>query len=218
MLHGVGLRDSALLECVARTGNLSQAARSLEISPAVASRRLAAMEQAQGLRLAERTTRRTLVTAERRVLANSARRMLNEWNQSLSLLCPEEGAMSGTVRLSLPHMFGRSILASALTAFTRQWPGIRLSLRFSGTPLDLAAHDLDLAIRIARPLGTEGVVIRLAESRKVVVASQDDVARNGLLETPIDLCEHDCSIAEGRGKWTFERNGERTTMSVTGPH
>ena len=217
MKKGVDLRDIALLARLAETGNLSAAARELELPAAVASRRLAALEHALGLTLAERTTRSTIVTREGEALAAAARRMLAEWDSVVGNLRSTETTLAGTVRISAPHMFGRSVLAPAIGAFTSRHPLLRLSIRFTDERLDLADEGIDLAVRIARPTGAEGVVRKLAANRKVVVASPDYLDRRGEPQTPADLREHDCLVPAGRGDWVFERDGERMTVAVKGP-
>lgn len=217
MRKGIDLRDIALLARLAETGNLSAAARELGIPPAVASRRLAALEHALGLTLAERTSRSTIVTSQGETLAAAARHMLAEWQGVVGDLTSGEAALSGTLKVSAPHMFGRAVLAPALGSFTSRYPHLRLVIRLSDERLDLAAESIDMAVRIARPSGSEGVARRLARNRRVIVASPDYLERNGIPGTPSDLNEHDCLVPSGRSDWVFERDGERTTIAVKGP-
>lgn len=217
MRKGIDLRDIALLARLAETGNLSAAARELGIPPAVASRRLAALEHALGLTLAERTSRSTIVTSQGEALAAAARHMLAEWQGVVGDLKSGEATLSGTLKVSAPHMFGRSVLAPAIGSFTSRHPLLRLVIRLTDERLDLAAESLDLAVRIARPSGTEGISRKLAVNRRVVVASPDYLDRRGCPGTPADLREHDCLVPSGRSDWVFERDGERTTVAVKGP-
>ena len=57
-------RDLAVLVHAAGSGSLSAAARRLELTPMVASRRLAALERQLGVRLMHRTTRAVSLTPE----------------------------------------------------------------------------------------------------------------------------------------------------------
>ncbi|MCJ9430476.1 LysR family transcriptional regulator [Kordiimonas marina] len=217
MRKGIDFRDIALLVRLAETGNLTAAARALDLPPAVASRRLAALEHALSLKLAERTSRSTRVTPEGEALANTARQMLKDWDATLGQFHRDEGALTGTVRVSAPHMFGRSVLAPALSAFTSRYPLIRLVFQFSDQPLDLYAEGLDLVVRIAQPSGKEGVVRKLAGNHKVVVASPDYLDARSIPSVPAELRDHDCLVPAGRADWCFEAGGARETITVSGP-
>ncbi|MEM9495395.1 MAG: LysR family transcriptional regulator [Pseudomonadota bacterium] len=217
MKKGIDLRDIALLARLAETGSLASAARALDIPASVASRRLAALEHAVGQRLAERTTRSTKVTAEGLSLAKAARRILDDWDGAVGVLAPEKGALAGTLKISAPHMFGRAVLAPALSAFTRRHPLVHLDIRFSDVRLDLDAEDLDIVVRIAQPVGNEGAVHELSKNRKVVVASPEYIERAGAPTHPSDLRNHDCLVPAGRADWAFEQDGRRETVTVSGP-
>ena len=217
MKKGIDLRDLALIARLAETGNLAAAARALGIPTSVASRRLAALEFAVGQKLAQRTTRSTKVTAEGQSLASAARRMLVEWDDATYAFQPFSDVLSGTLNVSAPHMFGRSVLAPTLSAFTRRHPGIRLKIRLSDKQLDLETEDLDIVVRISQPVGNEGIVRRLMDNEKVVVGSPEYFEQRGTPAIPDDLLEHDCLVPAGRAEWVFEKSGKRQTVTVAGP-
>ena len=75
---GDSLSEMAVFARVVATGSLSAAARELSLSPAMVSRRLAALEARLGVRLVNRTTRSLHLTDEGASYYESCARVLSE--------------------------------------------------------------------------------------------------------------------------------------------
>src|SRR2546429_6242580 len=72
------LQEMAVFSRVVAAGSLSAAARELGLSPAVVSRRLAALEARLGVRLINRTTRSLHLTDEGATYFDNCARLLSE--------------------------------------------------------------------------------------------------------------------------------------------
>jgi DNA-binding transcriptional LysR family regulator len=83
--------------------------------------------------------------------------------------------------------------------------------------VDLLNENIDCAIRIGELSDSSLVSIRLAENRRVVVASPEFLARHGAPSVPEDLAAFNClSLGQQRG-WMFVNDkGETITLKVSG--
>ena len=191
------LDDLALFLRVLDQGSISAAARQLDLSPAVASQRLARLEQTLGVRLLHRTTRRLHPTAEGMALAEQGRGLVDDLDTLFGSLQAANTDVAGTLRITTSATFGRLYLSPLLAEFMTQHPQLRVSVDLTDQVVDLVSDGFDLAIRIGALADSSLVAKRLAENQRVLVASPEYLARRGTPQTPKDLAEHDCLILTG---------------------
>jgi DNA-binding transcriptional LysR family regulator len=212
--------DLNLFLRVIDAGSISAAARSLDISVAVASQRLKRLEKDLGVRLLHRTTRRLRVTAEGEVLAERGRSPLQDLESLTCNLRSAAQEISGPLRLSVPASFGRLYISPLLPEFLSLHPRVSLQLNVTDQMLDLTASGLDLAIRIGHLHDSNLVARRLAGNRRVLCASPEYLRRRGVPLHPRDLAQHDCLAMTGpRGApspWQLRApNGRELTIKLT---
>jgi DNA-binding transcriptional LysR family regulator len=102
-------------------------------------------------------------------------------------------------------------VAPAMPDFIARNPDLIVDLSFTDGIVDLVAEKTDVAIRMGN-LPDSGLIARkLGQSRRVVCASPDYLARRGSPETPAALEHHDCltfNFRRARPSWPF-RDGDR---------
>jgi len=143
-----GLRELEVLECVAREGNFSAAARALGLARADVSRIIARLEQRLALRLCTRTTRQVALTEAGRELVARVSPALREIHAALDSASDHGQALSGVIRLSCSHAFGRHYLLAPLAEFAAMHPGVDIQLSLNYRFDNLLARSLDIAIRL----------------------------------------------------------------------
>lgn len=202
---------------VAQRGSLSAAARAAGITPAVVGRRLDALEQRLGVKLMVRTTRSISLTFEGSAFLEDCQRVLNDLSNAEAAVSLGGVKPSGHLRISAPAGFGRRHVAPLVRDFLAANPEVSCSLDLSDRLVDLANEGLDCAVRIGELADSSLVSVRLAENRRVVVASPDYLARRGMPETPDDLERHVClSLGPQRG-WQFSAaDGSQIIVKVSG--
>lgn len=189
--------DLSLFLRVLDLGSISAAARSLDLSVAVASQRLKRLERELGVRLLHRTTRQLHPTPEGAALAEQGRALVDDLEALTGGLRKSATEVSGTLRMTLPASFGRQYISPLLPAFLALHPQLKLSVNLDDQMLDLVGSGFDLGIRIGA-LGDSGLVARqLAVNRRVLCASPGYLRRHGQLQTPADLAAHDCLLLVG---------------------
>ncbi|MGC4079753.1 MAG: LysR family transcriptional regulator [Rubrivivax sp.] len=215
------LADLNLFLRVLDEGSISAAARALDLSPAVASQRLARLEQELGVRLMHRTTRRLHPTPEGRLLAEQGRGLVEDLDTLVAGLRQASGDVSGTLRVTTSATFGRLYLSPLLPEFLARHPRLRLSVDLDDRVVDLVTAGFDLAIRVGALDDSTLVARRLAPNRRVLVASPDYLRRRGTPQVPADLAQHDCLLltgAQGRPThWTLgDGHGGEIAVRVQG--
>lgn len=215
------LDDIALFLRVLDLGSISAAARSLDLSVALASQRLQRLERQLGVRLLHRTTRRLHPTAEGIALAERGRALVDELDALTAALRRGSAEACGTLRMTASASFGRQYLSPLLPEFLARHPKVRISLDLSDLMKDLVSSGYDLAIRIGNLEDSNLVARKIATNRRVLCASPDYLARHGTPRVPGDLARHECLVLVGsQGRqdvWRMsDRSGQETAVRVGG--
>ena len=141
------LNDVQMFVTVARFESISKAARSLGMSVSTVSRRLAILESALGVSLVRRTTRRVTLTPQGREYFNQCQQPLTVIQDAERVLTQAQRKPEGILRVSVPMILSQSSFLDFLSRFSRQHAGIRIDLFITNLFVDLAADNIDIAIR-----------------------------------------------------------------------
>lgn len=210
------LEDLALFVKAVAAGNLSAAGRELGLSPAVASKRIAALENRIGARLLHRTTRAVTATEEGLAFHIHAQRILLEMEEALAAVHPK-GEPRGHLRVTVPASFGRMHISPLVPAFLLAHPGLTMDLHMSDSLVDIVEEGFDLAVRVTAPKDSTLVARRLAPNRRIICAAPSYLARRGVPQTPDDLAHHDCLVNNDLHVWDFQGPQGRKRVRVSGP-
>jgi DNA-binding transcriptional LysR family regulator len=190
---------------VVATGSLSNAARELGLSPAMVSRRLAALETRLGVRLINRTTRSLHLTDEGASYYESCSRVLAEIEHANASVSAGRHEPQGTLRVALPAAFGNQYVAPLVPQFAALHPAVQLALSLSDRTVNLVEDGFDLAIRIAALEDSSLAARKLAPNRRVVCASPEYLRRHGAPSSPAELSRHNCLLAsEFVSTWEYK--------------
>jgi len=201
--------DIALFLRVLDLGSISAAARSLDLSVAVASQRLKRLERDLGVRLLHRTTRRLHATPEGAALAEQGRPLVEDLEALTGGLRQAGAEISGTLRVTASASFGRQYLSPLLPEFLALHPRVKLSINLTDQMVDLVSAGFDLAIRIGALDDSSLVARKLAVNQRVLCASPDYLRRHGTPRTPQELTEHECVLLVGsQGRQDVWRFGD----------
>ena len=189
---------------IADLKSVSAAARDLSLSPASASARLVSLEKILGFRLFNRTTRAVALTTDGAEFLPYAQEALETLESGVSSIRGQGAVAQGPLRMTMPGSFGRMHIVPLLGEFQRRHPRVRLDLRMSDEVLDVVEGAYDLIIRNA-PLEDSSLVARkLAQDRRLVLASPAYLESHGTPAVPEDLLAHRCVVLSGYTRWKFE--------------
>jgi DNA-binding transcriptional LysR family regulator len=176
---------------VAERGSLSAVARELGVGQSTITRHLRELEEAVGVSLLSRTTRRVTMTEEGgRYYVNSVQ-ILRLVEQASDEARGARGAPAGMIRISCTAAFGVLHLSRLIFAFQDRYADIGVDLNLTDERVDLVREGIDIAIRLG-PLTNSSMKLRaLGQSRRLLVASPSYLAAQGRPTGPRDLSGHE---------------------------
>lgn len=194
----VDLNAIQVLLAVVNAGGFSAAARRMGVPPNRLSRQIQGLEEALGVRLLQRTTRRLSLTTVGRTVVERAEPALQELESLWRLAGAQAEVPSGHIRVAAPVDLMSVFSAQRLAKFLDRYPLISLEVILSDDPVDMISGCIDLAFR-AGPIRDESLIARrLAFSKLLVVASPACVQAHGLPEDAAALGRYPCVVLRGR--------------------
>ena len=203
---------------VADAGSFSAAARQLGVAPSSVSRQINDLEEALGVRLFNRTTRKLSLTEAGQIYYERAARIMMAVDEA-QLAISELGSATGILRVTCPSGVGREVMVSAIPAFLETYPGIRIVLSMTDYLVDVVEAGVDVAIRVGQLQDSSLRARKLGESRRVVCASPRYLEQAGTPKKPTDLQDHNCITFRdhpGHNIWKFRGKDGLTQVRVTG--
>ena len=205
---------------VATRGSLTAAALAEGVAPAVIGRRLDALEARLGVKLLLRTTRRITLTHEGSAFLEDCQRLLADLANAEASVSAGGVKASGYLRITAPAGFGRRHVAPLVPRFLAQHPEVNVSLNLSDRVVDIVNESYDCAVRVGDLPDSSLVSVRLADNRRLCVATPAYLARAGTPRHPSDLARHQCltlssDASQTRG-WAFQVDGAVTHLRPSG--
>jgi DNA-binding transcriptional LysR family regulator len=206
---------------VATRGSLTAAARAEGVAPAIMGRRIDALEERLGVKLFVRTTRRISLTHEGSAFLEDCQRLLTDMANAEASVSAGGVKASGHLRVTAPAGFGRRHVAPLVPRFRELHPDVTVSLNLSDRVIDIAAEGFDCAVRVGDLADSSLVSLRLADNRRLCVATPEYLKHHGTPKHPSELVRFDCltlssDASQTRG-WAFMIDGEVVHLRPTGP-
>ena len=200
---------------VVNEGTFTRAADRMGISPQLASKYVSQLEQALGVRLLNRTTRRLHLTEAGAGYHQRAQQVLNEIDEMESELHDLQGRAQGLLRISAPVSFALRHMVPLLTDFQKAHPGVGIDLQLNDRKVDIVDEGFDVALRIGRLRSSSLIARRIAPVRLLMCASPEYLEQHGTPQRPEDLKEHrylryslmEHSNSDQVGRWLQETGG-----------
>ncbi|WP_077034299.1 LysR family transcriptional regulator [Pelomonas sp. KK5] len=205
---------------VATKGSLTAAALGEGVAPAVMGRRIDALEERLGVKLLVRTTRRISLTHEGSAFLEDCQRLLAELANAESSVSAGGVKASGHLRITAPAGFGRRHVAPLIPEFLARHPDVSVSLNLSDRVVDIVNEGFDCAVRVGDLPDSSLVSTRLADNRRLCVATPAYLKRAGTPKHPSELSRHSCltlssDASQTRG-WAFIVDGALTHLRPSG--
>ena len=169
----------------------SAVARELEAGQPTVTRHVRELEEALGVQLLSRTTRRVTLTDEGRHFYDSALQVLQTLDQACQDVVAIAGSLVGTVRVSCTAALGVLHISRLLFAFQDAHPDITVDLSLADERVNLVREGVDIALRLG-PLVDSSMKLRaLGQSHRLLVASPAYLAAKGAPQLPQDMIDHE---------------------------
>ena len=205
---------------VATRGGLTAAAVAEGVAPAIMGRRLDALEARLGVKLLVRTTRRITLTHEGSAFLEDCQRVLADVANAEASVSAGGVKASGHLRITAPAGFGRRHVAPLVPRFRELHADVTISLNLGDRVVDVAGEGFDCAVRVGDMPDSSMVSVRLADNRRLCVATPKYLQQHGTPTHPSELSRHDCltlssDASQTRG-WAFQvpKNGAPELMHL----
>jgi len=149
-----------------------------------------------------------------------ARQVLGDLAEAEEMAQAERAIPAGRFVVSAPAVFGRIHVGPLMCSYLNNNEAVIGELLLQDRWVNLVEEGVDLAVRIGQLSDTSLVARRIGETRRVLIASPDYLARRGHPRVPQDLKNHriiQFSVLSGGTDWRFYRGDKTETVTVT-PH
>lgn len=208
---------------VADRQSFAAAARTLNLSPSIATRYVSELEAELGVQLLVRTTRRVSLTVAGRLYADQMRSIVIEIDRANEFVRQQQNALKGLLRISAPLSLGLRFLPSAIARFRMLHSNVDLKVNLTDQFVDILGEDFDMALRISGPPSDKSTIWRkICVVPRILVASPAYLLRRGSPKGPEDLADHQClgySNFAGGADWFLRHaaTGEERTTRIRMP-
>ena len=198
--------------------SISEAAREMGVPRATLSRQLARLEERLGVRLLHRGTRSLTPTQAGEALYPRARALLDGARATVTAVRRIDDVPRGLLRVTAPPLVS-PMLGMLISAFIRDNPDVQVEFRTSTEHFDLAAEQIDIAIRAGVVRDPSLIVRRLFRSDMLAMAAPSYLQDRGHPADVTDLSRHLClrtfdEASRPSNSWPLV-NGEK--VAVDGP-
>ncbi len=203
------LRDFQL---VAFHGGFGKASRATGRPKATLSKRVHELEECLGVRVFDRSSRSLVLTDEGEKLVIYAEHLIDTVDQIREELGVYAKRPRGKLRIAAPSVFSQMWLGRVTAEFLKRYPEVEIEAVIAEPPLDIAAEQFDLLIRVNPPPSVELVgrvfardgarVVTSPQSRSLLeskLADAADVVLPAVAPTGIATLDKWSLIFEGIG-------------------
>jgi DNA-binding transcriptional LysR family regulator len=204
---------------VVDTGSFSAVARDLGIGQPTVSKAVVQLEAWLGVSLLLRSTRSVVPTEAGRVFYERAKRTIEDADEAVAAARGSACGLSGKLRVSTSVCFGRLHVIPHLSAFLAEHPDLDLELVLDDRYVDLVNEGIDVALRTGAMPDSNMTARRIAEARRVVVATPSYLQRHGTPMSPGELAGHQAVIytrGDGGASWTFRKAAAEVSVVLQG--
>ncbi len=170
-------------------GSLSAAARVLGQTQPTVSRQIAALEDALGVTLFERTARSVVLTQSGMELLDHVRTMADGANMVSLSASGQSQSIAGQVRITASELTSAYLLPPIIADLRKRAPALDIDLIADSGVKDLVRREADIAIRHVRPDQPNLVMKRLRDDQMNFYASPAYLAEYGE-PTPAKMAGH----------------------------
>ena len=210
--------DMMLFVSIVKNQGLAAAGRELGLSPATVTARLQTLEERYGVKLLNRSTRHLSLTDSGAMYHQACLEILDSVKETENLLQTGLKEVRGTLKISAPRDIGKQYISPIVSAFAEQYPDVTPYLYLNDNLSNLAESGLDIVIRYGELADSSLISRKLADSRRVLCASPEYLARRGTPISPQDLANHDCLAMvrsnEELKTWHFHDSEKHNVITV----
>jgi DNA-binding transcriptional LysR family regulator len=175
---------------VAEEESFAAGARRLGMSPPAVTRAISALEDRLGVKLLNRTTRYVRVTDAGHRYLDDARRIIGELDEADEAAAGINAEPRGHLAVTAPVLFGKLFVIPGIVDYLQRYPDMEVSAVFLDRVVNLLEEGFDVGIRIGELPDSSMRAIRVGQVRRILCASPNYLAENGMPNSPSGLINH----------------------------
>ncbi|MDF3132030.1 LysR substrate-binding domain-containing protein [Pseudomonas extremaustralis] len=197
-------RDMQLFVALAGQPSLAAAARSARVSGATLVRAVARLEARLRVSLLLRSTQGVSLTDAGHAYLADCVRLLAAVDAAEASALGLQVQAQGHVRVFLPVLFSRYVMAPILADYMDRHPDVRLTVRYHDYYPNLHEEGLDVAILVGELPNSSLIARPVGQVRSVLCASPGYLAAHGEPRHPEALKQHRLIAGANRVDWDFQ--------------
>ena len=170
-------------------GSLSAAARVLRQTQPTVGRQVAALEEALGVTLFERTGRQLVPTPVAVEIAGHAHAMAESATRISLVASGRSQSVEGVVKITATEGYSVNAMPAFVRRMRREAPGIHVEIVATNSLSDLRRREADIAIRNTEPTDPDLIARKVKTESGGLFATPEFIARHGPFRTTDDLAD-----------------------------
>lgn len=186
--------------------SITEAARRLNLSKSVVSKRVSDLEREVGQQLLLRSTRNVLPTDAGLAFYEAASDSMRRLADAVDMISEDSTGLRGELRITAPVSLTQLWLGDVIARFAATHPQLHVLVELNDRVLNIEAERFDVAIRVARLPDSSLIARRIGVSERVIVCSPGYIDKHGSPASLDDINAHKClcySNVPASQTWSF---------------
>lgn len=196
-------RDMQLFAALAGQPSLASAARRACVSGPTLVRAIARLETRLHVTLLQRSTQGVSLTDAGSAYLADCQRLLASVDAAEASAKGLHVQAQGTLRVFLPLLFSRYLMAPVLADYLERYPNVRIVARYHDYDPNLHEDGLDVAILVGALPSSALIARPLGHVRQILCASPDYLSAHGEPRHPSELKQHQLIASADQVRWEF---------------
>ncbi|MFI3137576.1 MAG: LysR family transcriptional regulator [Methylococcaceae bacterium] len=200
---------------IVELGSFAAVAREKHLSAMMISKYMAHLEESLGVALLNRTTRNISMTEAGERYYHRGKQLLDDFSELDEHTSQLGRHVKGTLKINAPIDFGGIYMVSAIEAYQREYPEVKISMTLDNGHVNLSAGHYDLSILVTDTLDLGVVAKKIALTKLCTYASPAYLAEHGEPQHIEQLNNHRCLHYNGtphKDFWLFNVAGGETKI------
>lgn len=201
------------------TGSFSKAGLVLHMAPSSIARAIDNLEKELAVTLLKRSTRQLVLTEDGQQFLEGGIKLVAEADALKASMQQANQEPEGTLKISVFESFGRQCISPLLPEFLTRYPKVNIVIDLDNELVDLNSKNIDIGIRIGRPVDSSLHARRLLANETLLCASSSYIAKHGSPKKPEELVNFNCLLLDNdrqRTFWYFSKNSKQVKVPVRG--
>ena len=208
-------RDMQLFAALAGQPSLTSAARDAQVSGPTLVRAIARLEARLRIPLLQRSTRGVSLTDAGSAYLTDCMRLLAAVDAAEASAKGLHVQPQGNLRVFLPLLFSRYVMAPVLAGYMDCYPDVRLVAHYHDYYPNLHEEGLDVAVLVGELPSSSLIARPVGQVRHILCASPGYLAAHGEPRHPDDLKQHHLIASADQVHWAFQNHPLRARARLS---